>query len=76
MTSYFSVEIPGLVEYYTPQTYWVTFAVIAGSSFMGLFFFSRLLMFFTEVLEDWANNLKNLVSRGIGKRREDEADKD
>ncbi len=64
MTSYFSVEIPDLVEHYTPRTYWVSFAVIGGLSFIALFFFGRLLMFFSESLEDWSDRL-------FRRRRED-----
>ncbi|TDZ61970.1 DNA mismatch repair protein MSH5 [Colletotrichum trifolii] len=51
MTSYFSVEIPDLVEHYTPKMYWICFAIIAGLSFISLFFFSRMLEFLSDVLE-------------------------
>ena len=53
MTSYFSVEIPGMVEFYTAETYWYSFAVIATLSFASLFFFGRVLMFFSDRLDDW-----------------------
>ncbi|KAF9869815.1 DNA mismatch repair protein [Colletotrichum karsti] len=57
MTSYFSVEIPDLVEHYTPKMYWICFAVIAGISFLSLFFFSRLLELLIDVLEGWSDSV-------------------
>ncbi|OTB01525.1 hypothetical protein M426DRAFT_323410 [Hypoxylon sp. CI-4A] len=54
MTSYFSIQIEDLYIYWTGQTYWYAFAVIASVSFLSLFFFSRLLMFFSDVMDDWA----------------------
>ena len=50
MTSYFSVQIPDL-QHYTRKDYWDTFAVIVSISFVFLFFFSRLLMWITDVLD-------------------------
>ncbi|TDZ22135.1 MutS protein-like protein 5 [Colletotrichum orbiculare MAFF 240422] len=67
MTSYFSVEIPDLVEHYTPKTYWICFAIIAGLSFISLFFFSRMLEFLSDVLEGWADS----VSRSCFGAREE-----
>ncbi|KAF6814992.1 ADP-ribosylation factor [Colletotrichum plurivorum] len=63
MTSYFSVEIPNLVEHYTPKMYWVCFTVIAGLSFISLFFFSRLLEVLSDVLEGWADGVSEQVGR-------------
>ncbi|TQN71652.1 hypothetical protein CSHISOI_03871 [Colletotrichum shisoi] len=60
MTSYFSVEIPDLVEHYTPKMYWICFAIIAGLSFISLFFFGRMLETVSDTLEGWADS----VSRG------------
>jgi Mg2+ and Co2+ transporter CorA len=77
MTSYFSVSIDSMLEGYTNKTYWYSFAVIAGVSFLGLFFFSRVLMFFSETLEEWASTSSDLVRNVIGllgidvKREED-----
>lgn len=51
MTSYFSVAIPDLQGVYTAKTYWVSFAVIMGSSFVCLFFLSRFLMVVSESLD-------------------------
>ncbi|KAI1387074.1 uncharacterized protein F4822DRAFT_412020 [Hypoxylon trugodes] len=54
MTSYFSVQIEDLYTAWTGNTYWYAFAVIASVSFVSLFFFSRLLMFSIDMLDDWA----------------------
>ncbi|KAF0318758.1 ADP-ribosylation factor [Colletotrichum asianum] len=73
MTSYFSVEIPGLVEHYTPKMYWICFAVIAGLSFVSLFFFSRMLEFVIDVLEAWTDSV---TSRFLGIREPGERNDD
>ncbi|KAI0838975.1 hypothetical protein F5Y06DRAFT_36588 [Hypoxylon sp. FL0890] len=54
MTSYFSVQIEDLYIYWTGKTYWYAFAVIASVSFVSLFFFSRLLMFWSDIMDEWA----------------------
>ncbi|KAI2466387.1 hypothetical protein F4781DRAFT_405962 [Annulohypoxylon bovei var. microspora] len=54
MTSYFSVQIEDLYTAWTGTTYWYSFAVIASVSFVSLFFFSRLLMLFSDIMDDWA----------------------
>ncbi|TVY44487.1 hypothetical protein LSUB1_G000629 [Lachnellula subtilissima] len=51
MTSYFSVQIDDLEDVYTAKQYWYAFAVIMSISVLALFFFSRLLMWFTETLD-------------------------
>ncbi|TVY54071.1 hypothetical protein LCER1_G005000 [Lachnellula cervina] len=51
MTSYFSVQIDDLQGVYTAKQYWYAFAVIMSISVLALFFFSRLLMWFTETLD-------------------------
>jgi len=56
VTSYFSVEIPGFLDSYTDKSYWIAFVVVIGVSFMALFFFSRMLMFLSEILEEWATS--------------------
>ncbi|KAK1688153.1 hypothetical protein BDP55DRAFT_547985 [Colletotrichum godetiae] len=66
MTSYFSVEIPDLVEHYTPKMYWVCFAVIAGISFISLFFFSRMIEVLSDVLEAWAHTKIQNIRRSVG----------
>ncbi|KAI1373624.1 hypothetical protein F4677DRAFT_428660 [Hypoxylon crocopeplum] len=57
MTSYFSIQIEDLYIYWTATTYWYAFAVIASVSFVSLCFFSRLLMFFSDVLDEWAGKI-------------------
>ncbi|KAI1770904.1 hypothetical protein F4818DRAFT_431439 [Hypoxylon cercidicola] len=59
MTSYFSVQIEDLYTYWHGTTYWYAFAVIASVSFVSLFFFSRILVFFIDVLEDWSAVIGN-----------------
>lgn len=65
MTSYFSVQIPDLTNSYTGRTYWISFAVIASLSFLGLFFFGRLLMFASEIMDDTAERLSMYFSRRL-----------
>nr|XP_036583354.1 ADP-ribosylation factor [Colletotrichum truncatum]KAF6792397.1 ADP-ribosylation factor [Colletotrichum truncatum] len=74
MTSYFSVEIPDLVEHYTPKMYWICFSVIAGLSFISLFFFSRMLEFLSDVLEGWADAASRKFRRLCGFCVHDEKD--
>ncbi|GJC99792.1 mutS domain V [Colletotrichum higginsianum] len=64
MTSYFSVEIPDLVEHYTPKMYWICFAIIAGLSFVSLFFFGRMLETVSDTLEGWADSVSGRA-RGL-----------
>ncbi|KAI0426801.1 hypothetical protein F5Y09DRAFT_50152 [Xylaria sp. FL1042] len=54
LTSYFSVQVEDLYMYWHGTDYWYAFAVIASLSFLALFFFSRLLMFFSDTLDEWA----------------------
>lgn len=67
MTSYFSVQIPELTNGYTGTTYWVAFAVVATSSFLSLFFFSRLLMVISDVLDEKVHAAQNTIARGVWK---------
>lgn len=61
---------------YTGTTYWVTFAVIATLSFLSLFFFSRMLMVVSDVLDEKVHQvqksswktIKNGLSKGKGKK--------
>ncbi|CAK7222676.1 hypothetical protein SBRCBS47491_004940 [Sporothrix bragantina] len=72
MTSYFSVEIPGLIDGYTATTYWAAFGVIAGISFLSLFFFSKVLMFLSERLDHWADGAARWTSDKVSIRRRSE----
>jgi Mg2+ and Co2+ transporter CorA len=71
MTSYFSVQIPDLVDGYTAWTYWGAFAVITSISFLSLFFFSKVLMFLSERLDHWADGATRWTSEraGLSKRK-------
>ena len=62
MTSYFSVQIPDL-QNYTGKDYWDTFAIIVSISFMFLFFFSRLLMWITDVLDAMVKAIDGSLKR-------------
>jgi len=53
LTSYFSTQITDLQDTFTASNYWHAFAIIMSLSFLALFFFSRLLMYVTEVLDTW-----------------------
>lgn len=69
LTSYFSIQIEDLYIYWHGTDYWYSFAVIASVSFLSLFFFSRLLMFFSDTLDDWASKIMGLfrdICRRIG----------
>ncbi len=83
MTSYFSIQIEDLYRYWTGSTYWYAFAVIASVSFVSLFFFSRLLMFFSDVMDDWAaaigdwgNALVRYIKTCIGLKPKNDDDED
>jgi hypothetical protein len=51
MTSYFSIQISDLQGVYTAKEYWYAFAGVMGVSFLGVFFFSSVLMFVSESLD-------------------------
>lgn len=71
MTSYFSVQIPDLTNNYTGTTYWVAFAVVAALSFMSLFFFSKLLMVVSDVLDEKVQTFQTSVGKSamwLGKK--------
>ncbi|KAK6843172.1 hypothetical protein PG995_002173 [Apiospora arundinis] len=61
ITGYFSIQIEDLYKWWDGNTYWYTFAVVATISFLSLFFFSRLLMFFSDVLDEWAEKILGLI---------------
>jgi hypothetical protein len=63
MTSYFSVQISDIQGVYTVKDYWIVFAVIMSLSFMGLFFFSRLLMWITETLDERVKQFSKACAR-------------
>ncbi|KAL1865480.1 hypothetical protein Daus18300_007125 [Diaporthe australafricana] len=76
MTSYFSVEIPDLSASWTGRTYWISFAVISALSFACLFFFSRLLMIVSDVLDEKISNMQKgtwrtmkTMTNGLGPKK-------
>ncbi|KAI0012931.1 hypothetical protein F4779DRAFT_614091 [Xylariaceae sp. FL0662B] len=79
MTSYFSIQIEDLYRYWNGRTYWYAFAGIASGSFVCLFFFSRLLMLFSDVMDDWAAHIAKLcriLGRALGFKLKDDDDED
>ena len=68
MTSYFSTQIVAIEGTYTIKEYWIVFAVMISISFMGLFFFSRLLMWVTETLDEWVKDVSKSCARVFIKR--------
>ncbi|KAH8905140.1 hypothetical protein BR93DRAFT_960246 [Coniochaeta sp. PMI_546] len=72
ITSYFSVQITELNNAYTAKTYWYTFAVVATVSFISLFFFSKLLMFVIDTLDEVADVLSRKVGKTFGRNRKHE----
>ncbi|TRX98131.1 hypothetical protein FHL15_000776 [Xylaria flabelliformis] len=69
LTSYFSIQIEDLYMYWHGTDYWYSFAVIASVSFLCLFFFSRLLMFASDTLDEWASQIMQWfrrLSRAMG----------
>ncbi|KAI0450682.1 hypothetical protein F5B21DRAFT_420770 [Xylaria acuta] len=63
LTSYFSIQIEDLYTYWHGTDYWYSFAVIASVSFLCLFFFSRLLMFASDTLDEWASHIMQWFRR-------------
>lgn len=74
------MQIEDLYIYWTAGTYWYAFAVIATLSFIGLFFFGRLLMFFSDALDDWSAAISDwcraVVHRLVGIKLEDKDDEE
>ena len=80
MTSYFSTQISDIQGIYTVKEYWIVFAVMMSISFMGLFFFSRLLMWITETLDEWVKEASKsfamvFTRRGRAQQRDLNAEK-
>ncbi|KAJ8125665.1 hypothetical protein O1611_g7974 [Lasiodiplodia mahajangana] len=76
LTSYFSIQIEDLYMYWHGTDYWYSFAVIASVSFVSLFFFSRLLMFFSDTLDMWASQTGVWFRRALGFKVQDDDDDD
>jgi Mg2+ and Co2+ transporter CorA len=74
MTGYFSVQIDDIQGVYTIKEYWIVFAVIMSISFVGLFFFSRLLMWVTETLDEWIKSFNQALGRLFIRRRAEKDD--
>ncbi|KAH9891520.1 hypothetical protein F4778DRAFT_795645 [Xylariomycetidae sp. FL2044] len=77
LTSFFSIQIQDLYSNWRGVDFWHLFAVVASVSFVSLFFFSRLLIFFSDVMDEWAAKVAywgrvfaQKVSQSIGFQRE------
>jgi hypothetical protein len=73
VTSFFSIQLPDVLAGYDRHTYWSVFAVTISVSFLSLFFFSRLLMVVSDVMDAassrfWGNVSKTgrRLRRGFG----------
>ncbi|RYP27725.1 hypothetical protein DL767_007562 [Monosporascus sp. MG133] len=64
MTGYFGVEISDLNQYWTAETYWYSFAGLVSLSFLCMFFFGRVLMFFIDTLEGLGTRIWKLLRAG------------
>ncbi|EFX06008.1 ADP-ribosylation factor [Grosmannia clavigera kw1407] len=67
--------IPDLTEGYTKWSYWGSFAVIAGVSFMSLFFFSKVLMFLSDWLDHFAERVEGCFKKLTGSKTVDKGTK-
>ncbi|KAH8675861.1 hypothetical protein BX600DRAFT_494291 [Xylariales sp. PMI_506] len=83
ITSYFSVQITDMYESWTAGLFYNVFAGTAAISFVCVFFFGRLLMFFSDALDDWTEALSlgfwalcAWVGRRLGRRRRAEEEED
>ncbi|RYP16468.1 hypothetical protein DL765_005145 [Monosporascus sp. GIB2] len=57
MTGYYGVEISDLNNHWTAETYWHSFAVVASLSVLALFFFGRMIMFFSDKLDELGSQI-------------------
>ncbi|KAJ2899716.1 putative adp-ribosylation factor protein [Zalerion maritima] len=69
-TAFFSVEVKGMLDNYNSKTYWVSFGIIAGLSFLSIFFFSRLLILSSEFLDHQTHNAGKKAKQLIQKRKD------
>jgi hypothetical protein len=67
ITSFFSVQIEDMYIWWTASTYWWTFGITLGVSFLGLTFFGRMLMFFSDVLDDWSEKVSDWFRAAVAR---------
>ena len=70
MTSYFSIQIPNLMDDYTAATYWVSFAVVLAISLITLLFFGKLLMVIGEYFDRLSDNAFRKGARLLWKKKQ------
>lgn len=76
MTSYFSVSIPDLTDHYTARTYWIAFAVIGSLSIISLFFFSRVIVTVSDILDEYVKVVEEWWIRKILRKKQKKEEKD
>jgi hypothetical protein len=60
--------------WWTASTYWITFGITIGVSFLSLTFFGRMLMFFSDVLDEWSDAFSGTIRSALGAGRYDDDD--
>jgi Mg2+ and Co2+ transporter CorA len=70
MTSYFSIQIPHLMDDYTLATYWGSFAVVLGISLITLLFFAKLLMIVGEYFDRLSDDAFRKAARLVWKKKQ------
>lgn len=69
-TAFFSVEVDGFLDLYTGKHYWISFGIITSLSFLGLFFFSRILIVFNELFDNLSNKVIDAVYDQVKLRKD------
>ncbi|KAF3016733.1 hypothetical protein E8E14_001801 [Neopestalotiopsis sp. 37M] len=74
ITAFFSIQIEDMYIWWTASTYWITFGITIGVSFLSLTFFGRMLMFFSDVLDEWSDAFSGTIRSALGAGRDDDDD--
>lgn len=74
ITAFFSIQIEDMYVVWTASTYWITFGITIGVSFLSLTFFGRMLMFFSDVLDEWSGAFSLWMRGVVGARGDDDDD--
>ncbi|KAF7533452.1 hypothetical protein G7054_g7049 [Neopestalotiopsis clavispora] len=74
ITAFFSIQIEDMYIWWTASTYWITFGITIGVSFLSLTFFGRMLMFFSDVLDEWSDAFSGTIRSALGAGRYDDDD--
>ncbi|ETS87535.1 hypothetical protein PFICI_01363 [Pestalotiopsis fici W106-1] len=74
ITAFFSIQIEDMYIQWTASTYWITFGITIGVSFLSLTFFGRMLMFFSDVLDEWSDAFSGRIRSVWGGGNDDDDD--